>query len=282
MRVRRWPRRGRDAAGGDRHRARGRRPDRRAARGVRRRGGDVPVLGDAAARAALAGGRHRRRPADAAAPAGPPRRRTAGPAAAGRGDHGALAAAADGARPRRDRAGDAAGRRRARLRRAGRRGSSSWPTPGSTWSASAASSPSAAASSTSSRRPPSIRCASSSGATRSPRCGCSRSPTSARSRRSTSQTVVAVPCRELLLTDDVRARAAELVDRRAPRDDNRVTGGVGEMLAKLAEGIPVDGMEALQPVLRPDDARAADRPAARRAPRCWCATRRRCAPAPPT
>jgi transcription-repair coupling factor (superfamily II helicase) len=63
-------------------------------------------------------------------------------------------------------------------------------------------------------------------------------------------TVVAVPCRELLLTDDVRERAAALaVD--LPARDNRITGTVGEMLAKLADGIPVDGMEALLPVLRP-------------------------------
>lgn len=63
--------------------------------------------------------------------------------------------------------------------------------------------------------------------------------------------VVAVPCRELLLTDEVRSRAAEL-GKNAPRDEgNRISGSVGEMLAKLAEGIPVDGMEALQPVLRP-------------------------------
>jgi transcription-repair coupling factor (superfamily II helicase) len=64
------------------------------------------------------------------------------------------------------------------------------------------------------------------------------------------EVVVAVPCRELLLSDEVRSRAAELVAD-APRDDNRVTGGVAEMLDKIAEGIPVDGMEALQPVLRP-------------------------------
>ncbi|GAY14897.1 transcription-repair coupling factor [Mycobacterium sp. shizuoka-1] len=65
--------------------------------------------------------------------------------------------------------------------------------------------------------------------------------------------VVAVPCRELLLTDDVRARAAALLADR-PRDpDNQVTGSVADMLAKLAEGIPVDGMEALTPVLRPDE-----------------------------
>ena len=57
---------------------------------------------------------------------------------------------------------------------------------GSTWSASAASSRCAAASSTSSRRRPSTPFASSSGATKSPRCGCSPSPTSAPSRRSPS------------------------------------------------------------------------------------------------
>ncbi|WP_046321828.1 transcription-repair coupling factor, partial [Mycobacterium sp. UM_Kg1] len=63
-------------------------------------------------------------------------------------------------------------------------------------------------------------------------------------------TVVAVPCRELLLTDDVRARAAELA-RDQPHTENAVSGTVGDMLAKLAEGIPVDGMEALGAVLRP-------------------------------
>lgn len=63
-------------------------------------------------------------------------------------------------------------------------------------------------------------------------------------------TVVAVACRELLLTDDVRARAAELA-RDQPHTENAVLGTVGEMLSKLAEGIPVDGMEALSPVLRP-------------------------------
>src|ERR1700744_5675657 len=66
------------------------------------------------------------------------------------------------------------------------------------------------------------------------------------------ETLVAVACRELLLTDEVRARAAELAGRQ-PRPEHDVTGGVAEMLAKLAEGIPVDGMEALRPVLRPDD-----------------------------
>jgi transcription-repair coupling factor (superfamily II helicase) len=65
--------------------------------------------------------------------------------------------------------------------------------------------------------------------------------------------VVAVPCRELLLTHEVRAHAAKLLVDRPRGEDNQVTGSVGDMLAKLAEGIPVDGMEALAPVLRPDD-----------------------------
>lgn len=65
-------------------------------------------------------------------------------------------------------------------------------------------------------------------------------------------TMVAVACRELLLTDDVRRRAAELSGQHPPTQDT-VTGSVADTLAKLAEGIPVDGMEALLPVLRPDD-----------------------------
>ena len=63
-------------------------------------------------------------------------------------------------------------------------------------------------------------------------------------------TLVAVACRELLLTDDVRARAARLAAAR-PAGEGAITGSVTDMLAKLAEGIPVDGMEALLPVLRP-------------------------------
>ena len=61
--------------------------------------------------------------------------------------------------------------------------------------------------------------------------------------------MIAVPCRELLLTDDVRARAAELAADAPRGSDTRVTGSVADMLAKLAEGIAVDGMEALAPVL---------------------------------
>lgn len=62
--------------------------------------------------------------------------------------------------------------------------------------------------------------------------------------------LIAVACRELLLTDDVRARAAELGGQH-PGSENTVTGSIIDMLAKLAEGIPVDGMEALLPVLVP-------------------------------
>ncbi|HEY6648205.1 MAG TPA: transcription-repair coupling factor, partial [Mycobacterium sp.] len=64
--------------------------------------------------------------------------------------------------------------------------------------------------------------------------------------------VIAVPCRELLLTDDVRDRAAKLAAEH-PVLDNSVPGSVPDMLAKLAEGIPVDGMEALLPLLRPTE-----------------------------
>jgi transcription-repair coupling factor (superfamily II helicase) len=65
-------------------------------------------------------------------------------------------------------------------------------------------------------------------------------------------TLIAVPCRELLLTDDVRIRAVELAAE-MPIVENRVNDTVAEMLAKLADGIPVDGMEALLPVLRPTE-----------------------------
>jgi transcription-repair coupling factor (superfamily II helicase) len=50
----------------------------------------------------------------------------------------------------------------------------------------------------------------------------------------------APPCRELLLTDDVRARARALA---ADRPE------LAEILDKLADGIAVEGMEALAPVL---------------------------------
>ena len=50
----------------------------------------------------------------------------------------------------------------------------------------------------------------------------------------------APPCRELLLTPAVRARAAELVEQ---------LPGVADLLTKVAEGIAVEGMESLLPAL---------------------------------
>jgi len=50
----------------------------------------------------------------------------------------------------------------------------------------------------------------------------------------------APPCRELLLTPQVRERAAELAEQHPALE---------EMLSKLAEGIPVEGMESLGPAL---------------------------------
>jgi transcription-repair coupling factor (superfamily II helicase) len=65
-------------------------------------------------------------------------------------------------------------------------------------------------------------------------------------------TLIAVACRELLLTDDVRKRAAELAARHRTTEP-AITGSVTDMLAKIGEGIAVDGMEALLPVLRPGE-----------------------------
>ncbi|MFL4904696.1 transcription-repair coupling factor [Streptomyces sp. MMS24-I2-30] len=53
----------------------------------------------------------------------------------------------------------------------------------------------------------------------------------------------APPCRELLLTDDVRARARTLAEDHPE---------LGELLGKIAEGIAVEGMESLAPVLVDD------------------------------
>ncbi len=50
----------------------------------------------------------------------------------------------------------------------------------------------------------------------------------------------APPCREILLTDAVRERAAGLVD---------TLPGVADLLAKIAAGVAVEGMESLGPVL---------------------------------
>jgi transcription-repair coupling factor (superfamily II helicase) len=55
--------------------------------------------------------------------------------------------------------------------------------------------------------------------------------------------VTAPPCRELLLTQDVRDRAAQL------GRDHEADAELAEMLAKLSDGIPCEGMEALIPVL---------------------------------
>lgn len=53
----------------------------------------------------------------------------------------------------------------------------------------------------------------------------------------------APPCRELLLTDEVRARAAELAERHPE---------LAEILDRIAQGIAVEGMESLAPVLVDD------------------------------
>ncbi len=53
----------------------------------------------------------------------------------------------------------------------------------------------------------------------------------------------APPCRELLLTDQVRERAAVLAEEHPE---------LGELLGKIAEGIAVEGMESLAPVLVDD------------------------------
>ena len=62
-------------------------------------------------------------------------------------------------------------------------------------------------------------------------------------QRSTDLTlteITASPCRELLLTDEVRTRAAALAEQHPE---------LIEMLDKIAQGHPVDGMEALSPAL---------------------------------
>ncbi|GGO88310.1 transcription-repair coupling factor [Wenjunlia tyrosinilytica] len=53
----------------------------------------------------------------------------------------------------------------------------------------------------------------------------------------------APPCRELLLTDKVRERAAALAERHPE---------LGDLLGRIAEGIAVEGMESLAPVLVDD------------------------------
>ena len=67
-----------------------------------------------------------------------------------------------------------------------------------------------------------------------------RSLTVAEAGRELPTSLWAPPCREILLTDAVRARARELADR---------LPGVADMLGKIAEGIAVEGMESLGPAL---------------------------------
>ena len=102
-----------------------------------------------------------------------------------------------------------------------------------------------------SRRPPTTRCASICGATRSTGSRSSRSPTSA--RPSTSPTSWIFPVRELLPTDEVRARAARAAARRSR---GGASSGSGSPRAQT-----FDGMESWLPWLTRRRAPAA-RPAA--------------------
>ncbi len=61
-----------------------------------------------------------------------------------------------------------------------------------------------------------------------------------RSLEVTDHGLWAPPCRELLLTAEVRSRAKELADRHPE---------IADILDKLADGTPVEGMESLAPVL---------------------------------
>ncbi|MFB7722389.1 transcription-repair coupling factor [Nocardia sp. NPDC056100] len=58
---------------------------------------------------------------------------------------------------------------------------------------------------------------------------------------------IAQPCRELLLTPELRERAAEVAA------ENPADAALVEMLEKISQGIPVEGMEALLPVLQPGE-----------------------------
>ena len=61
-----------------------------------------------------------------------------------------------------------------------------------------------------------------------------------RSTETTVERITAAPCRELLITDAVRARAAALLDAHPE---------LSETLEKIAQGQAVEGMEALSPAL---------------------------------
>ena len=56
--------------------------------------------------------------------------------------------------------------------------------------------------------------------------------------------ITAYPCRELLITDEVKRRAAALADQ-----TSSVPGNLSELFERIANGHAVDGMEALAPVL---------------------------------
>ncbi|MDQ1620260.1 MAG: hypothetical protein QOE19_2829 [Actinomycetota bacterium] len=64
-----------------------------------------------------------------------------------------------------------------------------------------------------------------------------------RSLESAADGLWAPPCRELLLTDEVRARATDLAETHP---------GLAEVFGKMAQGIAVEGMESLAPVLVDD------------------------------
>ncbi len=65
--------------------------------------------------------------------------------------------------------------------------------------------------------------------------------------------VVAPPCRELLLTADVRERAAELSRTHAGTGSFGGDKALSELLGKVAAGIPTEGMESLIPALLPGE-----------------------------
>ncbi|WP_067533759.1 transcription-repair coupling factor [Nocardia crassostreae] len=61
------------------------------------------------------------------------------------------------------------------------------------------------------------------------------------------EVAVAQPCRELLLTTELRERATQVAA------ENPADAALVEMLEKISQGIPVEGMEALLPVLQPGE-----------------------------
>ena len=198
------------------------------------------------------GRRHGRRADDAAAPAGPPGRRTSRPAAARRGHHGAVVAAADGVRPGRDRAGHAHRRRRGgvrhRHREAGRPGlhpgghgrqarrvRGSWRHPRRL---------------PAHRRAPGPRRVLGRRGVRDADVRRRRPALDPRDRRRRARS----PCRAAnCCSPTTSAIGPPSWPPQHPVQENTVGGSVPDMLAKLAEGIPVDGMEALLPLLRPTE-----------------------------